>query len=105
MALGELRDEQARVRVMRWAMERFIPAFTAFAPDPAARAQPQSVAEVATGPDGTLEVCDLDEFFVDDTVHHPHVERMRAVGTRPLESVVKGFGADFRRVAAERKAV
>src|SRR5207247_1813479 len=105
MALGNLRDQQARARVMRWAMERFIPAFAALAPHPAAREQPQSVAEEPTGPDGTLEVCDLDEFFVDNTVHHPHVERTRAVGTRPLESVVKGFGADFRRIAVERKVV
>ena len=110
LALGDLRDEQARGRVMRWAMERFIPSFNASAPDSAAREQADSVADAATRLEGTLEVCDLDEFFVDHTVHQAHVERAhvertREVGTRPLESVVRGFGTDFRRAAAERKVV
>src|SRR5882672_336021 len=75
LALGDLRDEQARGRVMRWAMERFIPSFNAPAPDSAAREHADSVADAATRLEGTLEVCDLDEFFVDHTVHQAHVER------------------------------
>ena len=96
LALDELPDEAARLRVVRWALERFCPAAAAHPDLPAtARLEP-----VVAGPDTQLEVGDLREFFVDHTVD-PDAERERPAVKEPLEAMVKGFVADFQRVADE----
>jgi hypothetical protein len=106
MALGDLRDEQARLRVIRWAMERYFPA---------------AAVETASGPaavsasgisasDATLEVDSLTDFFVrntvvdsddDDCTDQPAKPAVR----EPIESMVKGFVADFQQLAAAWQGV
>ena len=114
-ALEGLRDEQARLRVMRWAMERFFPAFAAQTLERAGSAADTTTASEMDAEDTTLEVAGLDELFMEDTLH-PRVETHQhrvdlhqhrvdlhrpAVGREPIESMVKGFVADFQRVANE----
>jgi hypothetical protein len=95
MALGDLRDEQARLRVIRWAMERFFPAGVI---EPARSSAP--AAANASGSDAMLEVDSLNEFFVRDTVDSDDDVCTEPAAHEPVESMVKGFVADFQRIAA-----
>ena len=103
MALGDVRDVRIRLRVMRWAMERFLAtaalqAATAAAPAPAA---------AGASVDTTLEVGDLQDFFVNDTVGaddddctQPAAEETQPAAEEPIESMLKNFVTDFQRIAA-----
>ena len=105
MALGDLRDEQARLRVIRWAMERYFPAA---AVEAASCPAPLSTSNLSAS-DATLEVDSLTDFFVHDTVdpddddctHQPTKPAVR----EPIESMVKGFVADFQQLAAAWQGV
>ena len=101
-ALAQLPDAQSRMRVLRWAGERF------------QHVEPVVVWSPAPGPsphsrDQALSVDGMDEFFADagDLVE----VRKSATPARPvaiperLESLVEGFVSDFQRVAIEWQAV
>jgi hypothetical protein len=98
-ALGEVDDAQARLRVIRWAMERFFPG----AAVETTNCSPASDS-MRPAPDTTLEVGSLHEFFVRDTVDPDDddcpLQPARPAIREPIESMVKGFVADFQRLAA-----
>src|SRR5256885_981156 len=115
MALGDLRDDRARLRVIRWAVERFFATALAQAATPTGRqpapaaASAEQVANVGTmtTADTTLEVDDLHDFFVNDTVGadddcclEPEPQPQPAVAEEPIESMLKNFVDDFQRIAA-----
>jgi hypothetical protein len=93
-ALAELSDD-ARVRVLQWAADRFLQTPVAARPAPAPAAAPP-----ATPQDASLAVDGLGEFF-QDALAQPYVERTPRAGDEPLESMVKGFVDDFQRLARE----
>jgi hypothetical protein len=104
MALGDLRDEQARLRVIRWAMQRYFPAVAAETVSPAPVA-----ASSLPASDATLEVDSLTDFFVRDTVVLDDDDCMpqpsKPAVREPIESMVKGFVADFQQLAAAWQGV
>ncbi len=88
-ALAGLNDE-VRLRVLRWAAERFSP----LAPVQVAATQPN-------GQDTTLAVDSLEDFF-DTRSPGSQVEQAPCTsGAEPVESMVKGFVDDFQRIARE----
>ena len=102
MALGDVRDVRIRLRVMRWAMERFL---ATAAPHTATAAAPAPAAVVASI-DRTLEVGDLHDFFVNDTVGaddddctQPAAEETQPAAEESIESMLKSFVTDFQRIA------
>jgi|SRR5947209_9625052 len=103
MALGDVRDVRIRLRVMRWAMERFLMTGAAQATTAAA---PQPAASVATGAraDATLDVDDLHDLFVNDTVDADDDDCTEPAAAQPadepIESMLKSFVTDFQRIAA-----
>jgi hypothetical protein len=100
-ALAQLPDAQSRMRVLRWATERFqvVPTASVLSstPDPL----PHSA-------DQALSVDGMEGLFADagDVVEVRKVAAptRRAVPER-LESLVEGFVSDFQRVAIQWQAV
>ena len=102
MALGDVHDVRIRLRVMRWAMERFL---ATAAPHTATAAAPAPAAVVASV-DRTLEVGDLHDFFVNDTVGaddddctEPAAEETQSAAEESIESMLKSLVTDFQRIA------
>src|SRR5207249_3951608 len=95
MALGDLRDERTRLRVMRWAMERFLVTGVSDATAPA----PQPDVSVPAS-DAMLEVGDLHDFFVNDTVDADDDSCTEPAADEPIESMLKSFVTDFQQIAA-----
>jgi hypothetical protein len=121
-ALAGLPDAAARIRVLRWALDRFAAGEeeifgSADAPPPA-----RSLTIVpARKPDihADLEVCDLEDLFerrmngdaedgdvVDGTPAplvstEPVVEDTRRAANQPVASMIRGFVEDFRKLARE----
>ena len=96
MALSDVPDIRIRLRVMRWAMERFL---ATAAPQTAAPAAPAHAAAVASF-DTTLDVADLHEFFVNDTVDADDDDCTEPAAEESIESMLKSFVTDFQRIAA-----
>jgi hypothetical protein len=103
MALSDVPDIRIRLRVMRWAMERFLATAVPQTTAPAAPAQAAAVASFDT----TLDVADLHEFFVNDTVDsddddctEPAAEDTQPAAEESIESMLKSFVTDFQRIAA-----
>lgn len=104
MALGDVHDVRIRLRVMRWAMERFL--MIAAEPHTTTVAGPAPVATVASF-DTTLEVGDLHDLFVNDTVDAddddctlPAAKDAQPAAEESIESMLKSFVTDFQRIAA-----
>ena len=102
-ALDDLSDPAARQRVLKWAAERFAVEGVV---EPAA---PAAVAAAGSDPD--LAVDSLNDMFVDGVEQFDddlgefagpspvvHVAETKKL---PLESVLKSFADDFRRLADE----
>ena len=114
-ALARVRDPQARLRVLRWAADRFD------AQPAAAPAPPPSAAVAAPLSDPTLAVETLHELFEppasDDVLLEIFdVPAMHAIAAAPeaasaprkpreeparLDALVRGFAAEFQRLAIE----
>src|SRR5437899_1538745 len=98
MALSDVPDIRIRLRVMRWAMERFL---ATAAPQTAAPAAPAQAAAVASF-DTTLDVADLHEFFVNDTVDADDDDCTEPAAEESIESMLKSFFTDLPPIAAAR---
>jgi hypothetical protein len=112
-ALARVRDPQARARVLRWAADCFD------AQPPAAPAPPPAAA-IAPASDPTLAVETLHELFepiaADDILHEIFDVPMHAIAAEPeptiaprrpreeparLDALVRGFAAEFQRLAID----
>jgi len=117
-ALAALPDAQSRARVLRWAMERYhldaTPMAAPVLPVVAAPAVPVAMAAPAVpeamtvaGPDQSLEVDSLFDLF--PATHPADIDEQSlslAEPSRPaqesgIESMIRGFVADFQRFALE----
>jgi hypothetical protein len=100
-ALAALPDAQSRARVLRWAMERYHLDATPMA----APAVPVTTA--VAGPDASLEVDSLYDLF--PATHPADIDEESLSIAEPakpaqesgIESMIRGFVADFQRVALE----
>jgi len=108
MALGDLRDDQARERVLRWAMERFLPALAAqsgpVASVPSQHSPPAPTAACDDN-DATLAVDGIDELFEEAKSADPNARRRQPSANEPVESMVKSFVADFQKLARDWNGV
>ena len=94
-AIEQLRDAEARQRVLQWARDRYGVAVTAPAPDMMHVAQPR-VAEPV------MMAEDLDDLFEPrPAAAPPSPPAPPSVRPRGVESMIKDFAADFRRFALE----
>ena len=111
-ALGSLDDAKARARVLRWAIDRYqvdtmppaAPATTLAAPAMVAPAMAAPI--VAAGTDPTLEVESLSDLFSATSLDLDAADLSVADPQKPahgtgIESMIRGFAADFRRFARE----
>ena len=100
-ALAALPDAQSRARVLRWAMDRYQVEATPIAAPAVHPPTPR------TGLDPTLEVQSLDDLFPAARRAETDEENLSiAAPARPaqgsgIESMIRGFAADFRRFAVE----
>jgi phage terminase large subunit-like protein len=100
-ALAALPDAQSRARVLRWVMDRYRVDATPIAA-PAVQAPP-----ALTGLDPTLEVESLDDLFpAARRTETDEEDLLIGEPARPaqgsgIESMIRGFAADFRRFALE----
>jgi len=100
-ALASLPDAQSRARVLRWAMDRYQIEATPIAAPAVHPPTPR------TGLDPTLEVQSLDDLFPAARRAETDEENLSiAAPARPaqgsgIESMIRGFAADFGRFAVE----
>ena len=100
-ALAALPDAQSRARVLRWAMDRYQVEATPIAAPAVHPPTPR------TSLDPTLEVQSLDDLFPAARRAETDEENLSiAAPARPaqgsgIESMIRGFAADFRRFAVE----
>ena len=100
-ALASLPDAQSRARVLRWAMDRYQIEATPIAAPAVHPPTPR------TSLDPTLEVQSLDDLFPAARRAETDEENLSiAAPARPaqgsgIESMIRGFAADFRRFAVE----
>jgi hypothetical protein len=107
-ALAALPDAQSRARVLRWAIDRYQVDATLIAPAVQAPTAPALQAPTAlTGFDPTLEVESLDDLFpASRRAEIDEEDLLIAAPAKPaqesgIESMIRGFAADFRRFALE----
>jgi hypothetical protein len=103
-ALTELRDSEARFRVLRWA-EGFsgapgAPASVPVPTAPTARTAIRAAASAPRGPDTTLTLDGYD-LFGDAPSDEPPPLRAPGVAEETLDSMVKGLVADFHQIARD----
>src|SRR5689334_20675170 len=106
-ALANVPDPVARVRILRWAVDRFLPS-----EGPATSASTPASGSSATAPassstaaaDQTLAVESLGELFAPDAPAPPAVQQPPA-GKQPVETLVRGFVSDFQRLVVEWQGV
>jgi hypothetical protein len=99
-ALAQLPDSQSRMRVLRWATERFRPVATADV-----RTLPPVPAPSRRSGDQALSVEGMEALFADVPEAREPVAPVRPAAPEKLESLVEGFVSDFQRVALEWQAV
>jgi hypothetical protein len=95
-AFADLPNDAARVRVLRWATERFAPALT----------PPRLAPVTAPAARDPLTTEDLSDLFDEPGDRSPDPEpdsepESAAPRHEPLESMVRGFVSDFQRIAKE----
>jgi hypothetical protein len=94
IAIGELRDHDARLRILRWAMERFHPAFAK-----APKSTPVRQAAIA---DPNVSMENFDGLYANDApVVNVGPQSRRSEPEPELGSLVQDFVADFRQFASE----
>jgi hypothetical protein len=100
-ALTELRDSEARFRVLRWA-EGFsaTPGAPASVPVPTAHTALRASAPLPQGPDTTLTLDGYD-LFGDAPSDEPPPLRTPGAAEETLDSMVKGLVADFHQIARD----
>jgi hypothetical protein len=103
-ALSALDDAQARLRVLRWALERFQIALGKVSPGAAAPV-PVAAPAAASESDPDLDVEGIVEMFDASATagngHRRSAQSEPEVDTPELDTLVEGFAADFRRLTSD----
>lgn len=108
-ALANVPDPVARVRILRWAVDRFLPTespvvSTGAAANGSASAARSAVSATSSAVDQTLAVESLGELFAPEVPAQAALQQP-AAGKQPVETLVRGFVSDFQRLVVEWQGV
>jgi len=110
-ALANVHDPVARVRILRWAVDRFLPQQIAATglTAPLAPAAPRAESDPAAGVPPIDKADDLDDLFEHEPASRKALRDAAPAGEpapvqpppQPVESLVRGFVTDFQRLVVE----